>query len=601
MRQTQLALALGVAFVSFASAQTLETIVVTPTRTDQSIHETLAPVSVITRQDIERLQAHTLAEILAGQAGVTLANSGGAGKQTSVFMRGSNANHVLVMIDGVKIGSATTGAAAFQDIPLNAIERIEIVRGPRSSLYGSEAIGGVIQIFTRQGGGALAPSAGISYGSHGTRQASAHLGGGGSNAWFNVGLGYLETDGFNACRGSSAGCFANEPDRDGYRNKNINVRGGYRFSPGNAIDLHVLRAEGENEFDGSIFSGNTSETIQQVAGASLKLRLAPNWNMRASAAQSLDKSDNFYNGAYNSTFDTRRNTLSLQQDVSIGRDHLLSLGVDRQDDKVTSSTNYTVKQRDVTGVFAEYQGQLGAHSVQLALRRDDNSQFGQHSTGNAAWGYAFGNGLRLGLGYGTAFSAPTFNQLYWPGFGNPNLQPETSRNREASLAGKLPGGRWQATLFDNRIEQLIAGFPSTNIAKARVEGLELAASSRFDDWTLGVNLTLQNPESASGANSGRILPRRAQESLRVDLDRKLGAAWQLGATLRAEGERFDDAANSIRLGGYGLLDVRAEYQLARDWQLAARVENVFDKQYETVYFYNQPGRAAFVTLRYKPR
>ncbi len=606
MRQTTLSLALGVIFVSSVHAETLpvyigETIVVTPTRTDQTLSQTLAPISIITRQDIDRLQTNSLVEVLSGQAGVTIANSGGSGKQTSLFMRGSNSNHVLVMIDGVKIGAAASGLAALQDIPVEQIERIEIVRGPRSSLYGSEAIGGVIQIFTRKGGGALRPSASLSYGTYGTKQASANLGGGGKDAWFDIGLGYLETDGFNACRGASAGCFTDEPDRDGYVNKNINLRGGYRFSPGTEVDVHLLRAQGAVEFDGDIFSGNSSDTVQQVAGVGLKLRLSPNWNLRASAGQSLDKSENFLDGAYNSTFNTQRNTLSLQQDIGIGSGHLVSLGIDRQDDKLVSSTNYAIRQRDVTGLFAQYQGQIDAHSVQLALRHDDNSQFGNYNTGNASWGYTVDNGLLFGLGYGTAFSAPTFNQLHVPFGGNPKLQPETSRTLEASLAGKLPGGRWQTTLFKNRIEQLITGFPSINIARAEIKGLEFTANTRYSDWLLNASLTLQNPESASGANSGRILPRRAQQSLRIDLDRQLGDAWRVGASVRAEGERFDDAANSTRLHGYGLLDLRAEYQLARDWQIAAKVENLFDKTYETVYFFNQPGRAAFLTLRYAPQ
>jgi vitamin B12 transporter len=606
MRQTPLALALGVAFIASAHAETLpefvgETIVVTPTRTDQSLDQTLAPVIVITRADIMRLQAKSLIELLSGQAGITLANSGGAGMQTSIFMRGSNSNHVLVMVDGIKIGSATTGAAAFQDIPVEQIERIEIVRGPRSSLYGSEAIGGVIQIFTRKGGGALQPSVSLTAGSYGTLRATANVSGGGTQAWFNLGAGYSETEGFDSCRGAVAGCFANDPDRDGYTNQNLNLRGGYRFAPGSEIDLHLLRAEGETAFDGSIFSGDTGETVQQSMGAGLKLRLAPHWTLRANVGQSVDKLDLYYQGAYNSSFHTRRAIYSLQQDVAVGRDHLFTLGADHQNDKLDSSTNYSVNSRDVTGVFAQYQGQFGAHSIQVAMRHDDNSQFGSYRTGNMAWGYAFDSGLMFGLGYGTGFSAPTFNQLHTPFGGNPNLQPEESRSLEASLAGKLPGGRWQATLFDNRIEQLIVGFPAANIARARIRGMELTANARVDAWLLAGSLTLQNPETDSGINEGRVLPRRAQQSLRLDIDRSVGPDWQFGATVRVEGERFDNASNSIRLAGYGLLDLRAEYRLARDWKLAASVENLFDKAYETVYFYNQPGRAGFLTVRYQPR
>ena len=193
MRQTTLTLALGVVFSSFAYAESLpefvgETIVVTPTRTAQTVDDSLASVSVVTRSDIERMQARSLADVLQGMVGVTLANNGGDGKLTSMFLRGANSDHVLVLIDGVKVGSATTGTAAFQDFPLHLIERIEVVRGPVSSLYSSEAIGGVIQIFTRKGGGALTPSASMTAGSNNTRGATVGLSGGGEQGWFNAGV-----------------------------------------------------------------------------------------------------------------------------------------------------------------------------------------------------------------------------------------------------------------------------------------------------------------------------------------------------------------------------------------------------------------------------
>ena len=605
MRLTSLSLALGVAFISAAHAETLpefvgETIVVTPTRTAQSADDSLASVSVITRSDIERLQARSLADVLQGMAGVTLANNGGAGKATSVFLRGANSDHVLVLIDGVKVGSATAGGAGFQDFPLQLIERIEVVRGPVSSLYGSEAIGGVIQIFTRKGGGPLTPGASVTVGSYNTREATVSLAGGGAQAWFNAGLTHARTDGFNACKGlPGVACFTNEPDNDGYRNTAVTLRGGYRFAPGSELDLHALRAQGDNEFDGKF--QNQSESVQQVVGADYSHRFNDIWRVKLSAGQGRDESDNFKNGVYSSTFNTRRNSASMQNDYSLGRDHLLTLGLDRQEDRVSSNTVYAVNRRDTTGVFAQYQGQWDKHRVQLALRSDDNSQFGRHTTGNVAWGYPIGPALDLRAAYGTAFKAPTFNQLYYPGFGNPDLRPETSRNIELGLGGRLAGGRWSATLFDNRISDLIAGFPPANINRAEIRGLELAANRRFGAWDAAVSLTLQDPENASsGANQGKVLPRRAQESLRIDLDRRLGA-WRLGGTLRGEGERFDNESNTRRMAGYALLDLRAEYRLAAEWSLAGRLENVFDVDYETAFGYNQPGRGAYLTLRYRPK
>ncbi len=605
MRHTTLALALGAVYSSSALAQAVpdfvgETVVVTPSRTSQTVDSALASVTVLTREDIERMQARSLVDVLQGLAGLTLANSGGLGQQMSVFMRGTNSSHVLVLIDGVRVGSATSGTAAFQDFPLALIERVEVVRGPVSSLYGADAVGGVIQIFTRKGGGALSPAVSISMGSHNTREATASLSGGGEQGWFNAGVTHQRTDGFNACKGISlsTACFTNEPDDDGYRNTALSLRGGYRFAPGSELELHAMRAQGEVEFDGSF--QNQSDSIQQVVGAGYAHRFSDAWRMKLNVGQGRDDLDSFKDGVYKSTFNTRRNSASLQNDVELGRNQLLTLGLDWLEDRVNSSTAYTGTRRDTTGVFAQYQGQWDKHRIQLALRSDDNSQFGRHSTHNVAWAHPVSSDVDLRLAYGTAFKAPTFNDLYYPGGGNPNLRPETSRSVEMGLGGRLAGGRWSASLFDTRISDLIAGWPTVNINRAEIQGFELTHNNRFGTWETAVNLTLQDPKNASGANQGKILPRRARESLRVDLDRRFGG-WRMGGTLRAEGRRYDDAANNTPLDGYALLDLRAEYTLAANWSLGAKLENVFDVDYETVYGFNQPGRGAYLTLRYQSK
>jgi len=589
--------------VQAAEIPTLDEIIVTATRTERTADETLAATTVITRQEIERTQAQSVQELLAGQAGIAITNTGGAGKTTSLSLRGTESKHVLVLIDGIKVGSATLGEVAFQDFPLDAIERIEIVRGPLSSLYGSEAIGGVIQIFTRKGGGDATPSVSVTLGSYGTRQAAAALTGGGKESWFNLRASHFQTEGFSAQNGT-------ETDADGYRNRAIALRGGHRFKPGTELDVHLLRAEGKNEYDGSF--QNESESTQLALGASLKHRLNDVWNTRLALGQSRDESDNFLNGAYQSTFNTRRDTLSWQNDLDLGARRQLTLGADYQEDKVTSTTAYTVKNRDNTGVFAQFLAGAGAHDFKLSLRHDDNSQFGGSSTGNAAWGMNMGNDLRARLSYGTAFKAPTFNDLYWPG-ANPNLRPEKSESFEIGVAGKAGSAAWTANAFSNRIDNLIAWacvsncggdwsddvwLPS-NVDKARIRGLETTVSTRVSDWVVGGALTVQSPENRSIANYGKKLPRRAEQSLRLDLDRTFGA-WNLGGTFRAEGRRYDNPENTVKLSGYGLLDLRAETRLAKGWLLQAKVENLFDKAYETAATYNQPGRGLYLTLRYQP-
>jgi len=589
-----------------AFADQMIPIIVTATRTAETADETLASVTVISRKEIERQQAQSVQDLLRGIPGVSIANNGGPGKATSVFLRGTESDHVLVLIDGVKVGSATLGTTAFQDIPVDQIERIEIVRGSRSSLYGSEAIGGVIQIFTRKGGGALKPFFSVGGGSYRTYSASAGVSGGGERGWFSVSASAIDTLGFNACDGKpspgGAGCFTTEPDKDGYRNLSGSLRAGYRFDNGLEMDVHALRASGDTEFDGSFV--NESESVQQVLGGTLRFSAVDMWLITLTAGRSQDESDNFKDDAFKSRFDTQRDTLSFQNDLSIAPDHLLTVGADYQEDRVDGTTAYAVSSRDNTGLFTQYQEVFGSHDVQLSLRRDDNEQFGNRHTGGAAWGYALSGGLRLTASYGTAFKAPTFNELYFPGFGNPNLRPEESRSFELGLSDKAIWGNWSLNAYETRIDDLIAFDASTfapaNIDQARIRGLEAVLGIRLGNWDLNANLTLLDPKNHSGgANDGNVLPRRARRSLCLDADRDFGR-YRLGATLLAAGKRYDDLANTRELGGYATIELRAEYALAKEWRLQARVENLLDKDYETAAFFNQPERGLYLTLRYQP-
>lgn len=587
-------------------------VIVTATRTVQNADEALAAVTVFTRAEIERLQASSVQELLRGVAGIGIASNGGAGKVASLFLRGTDSDHVLVLVDGVKIGSATAGAAAIQDLPIEMIERIEIVRGPRSGLYGSEAIGGVIQIFTRRGGrgdGGYAPRLALGAGSQGTHEVSAGVSGGSSAAWFDASAGSFETDGFNACIGrpfpAGAGCYVDEPDRDGYRNRSASLRGGLRFDNGTELQANALRAEGRNHFDGSF--ENRADVVQEVYGAQLRAPAAANTTLTAAVGRSADRSDGYLGSVFTSRFDTTRDTASVQGDIAFGAASLLTLGVDYQNDRVDGSTQYTVGERANTGVFVEAQTALGAHALQASVRSDDNQQFGSHVTGNLGWGTALGAGVRAYASAGTGFKAPSFNDLYYPGFGNPALEPEESKSVELGLKGThdgaRPAGRWSASVFYTRIDRLIgfdASFVPANIDQARITGFEANFGTTLAGVEIGGTLTLLDPKNRSaGADDGKQLPRRAKQMARIDLDRGFGA-WRVGASLNAEGRRYDDQANAVRLGGFATLDLRAEYAFARDWRLQAKVSNATDKVYQTAYLFAQPGRSVFVTLRYQP-
>ena len=593
--------------------ETLPEVIVTATRTAQSVDAALASVSVITRQDIDRLQAQSLQEVLRGVAGLTLSNNGGEGKATSVFLRGTNADHVLVLVDGIKIGSATTGTASFQDIPVAQIERIEIVRGPRASLYGSEAIGGVIQIFTRKGGGALTPSFSMTAGSYGTANGMFGLSGGGEQGWFNARLNQRSTTGFNACRGSLvAGCFVVEPDKDGYRNSSLGLRGGYRFDNGALADFDALQANSFSKSDGSIFAGNETRGVQQVLGGTLRFAATGQWQVTLRSGRGRDDSDIFFNGLYISRFNTQRDTLSWQNDFALGDDQLLTVGLDHQKDRIDALPDVTLPAlvftrtaRSNRALFGQYQGGFGAHSLQASIRRDDNQQFGGHSTAGLGYGYAINDSLRLMASWGTAFKAPTFNQLHYPGFGSATLRPELSRSIEAGVDGQGASAKWSLHAYQTDITDLIgfdATFTPVNINTARLKGLEGKLQTHLADWDIGGTLTLQDPRQTSGADQGKLLNRRATETMRLEAAHGFGA-FRLAGSLYAEGRRFDDLANSAnsRLGGYSLLEVRAEYRIARDWLAQGRIDNLLDKRYETAQFYNQAGRGLYFTLNYQPR
>jgi len=609
MKQSKLLVAILCAATPLAHAatDTLDEVIVTATRTAQSADASLASVTVITREDMNHLQAQSLPEVLRGVAGLTLSNNGGAGKATSVFLRGSNADHVLVLVDGIKIGSATLGTVSFQDIPVAQIERIEIVRGPRASLYGSEAIGGVIQIFTRKGSnGALAPSASFTTGSYGTYNTMLGLSGGDTQSWFNAKFNQQNTKGFNACRGSLvAGCFVNQPDKDGYYNTSLGMSAGYRSDSGISAELNALQANSKNQYDGSAFSGNQAEGMQQVLGGALKFSPMQAWNVTLRAGTSQDNSNAFFNGQFVSRFNTQRENLTLQNDFELRENQVLTAGFDQQKDYVNSTTAYAQTARSNNAVFAQYQAVFDAHSLQASTRRDSNQQFGGHSTSALGYGYALSEATRLTAAYGTAFKAPTFNQLYYPGFGSATLRPELSRSAELGVAQQAHFGKWSLNAYETHVSDLIgfdAAFNPVNINTARLRGVEAQVQARVSDWDINTTLTSQDPRQTSGANAGKLLNRRATQAMRVELAHQFGA-YRIASSVYAEGRRYDDLANTggKKLGGYGLLDVRAEYRIAPEWLVQGRVDNLLDKQYETAQFFNQARRGLYLTLNYQAK
>jgi vitamin B12 transporter len=601
---------------AFAASQplTLDKQLVTATRTAQTAEQSLAAVTVIDRAQIERSQAQSLPELLRQVPGVSLSNSGGPGKSTALYMRGSNSNHVLVLIDGIKVGSVTSGGAALQDLPVDLVERIEVVRGPRSSLYGSEAIGGVIQIFTRKGGGDGAkPFFSAGYGTHDSYSGSAGVTGGSERGWYSLGLSGLDTDGINVKQPGAGGY---ENDADGYRSLSGTLSAGYRFDNGLELDGNLLQVKSHSDYDQvnskrtAGFSAN-ADGVQRAVGARARFAPLDAWLVTLQAGRGEDKADHYQDGDFYSRFDSRRDSLSWQNDLRVADGHSLTLGADYQRDEVNGSTTYALDNRDNHGAFAQYLGEHGRHDWQLSLRRDDDEQFGRHDTGNIAWGYALSEALRLTVSYGTAFKAPTFNQLYYPGFGNPDLQAEESQSLELGLAGKHAWGHWAANAYRSEIDNLIATVRVNGISQAqgvdqaRIRGLELLVGSELFGWQWRANYTLMDAENRSQRSSrggipyyGKDLNRRPSQLFNLDIDRAIGA-FSVGASLHAQNSTYDDLENQSELAGFATLDLRGEYRLTPEWRLQTRVANLLDADYQTAEGFNQPGQAVYFTVRYQ--
>lgn len=596
------ALSLGFWIQNCAADTELAPVVVTATRTALPAQDALSSVTIITHQDIVQLQAQSLPDLLDGLAGMEFANNGGPGKTSSLYMRGTSSGHTLILIDGVRVGSATDGTTALQDIPLAQIDHIEVVRGPRASLYGSDAIGGVIQIFTRRG--VHAPVFTFGGGSHSTFETSASGGFGSANAWLDLGASGYTTHGINADASGEEG------DSDGYRRYASSIKGGGRIGGDADFDLELRHTAGTNEYDGD---PNLTEFRQDLYAGNIRYALTDDLSTRLRLAQSVDASKNYRDAAhdpdFSSRFDTRRNQVSWQNDWTVAEGHTLTGGVDYLNDTVTSSTDYAQTSRDDRALFGQYVGRINRFDLQLAARHDLNEQYGSHNTGSLGVGYALDKDLHLYANHGTAFKAPTFNDLYYPDAGNASLKPEQSHSSEIGISGKTRQYDWQASAYRTRITNMIAWAPTSdpyvwlpgNIDKARISGLELSGHYTFGKNRMGAAASFLSPRNASGdENDGKLLPRRARHTMRFDFDHPFGS-WNAGSTLRAVGRRYDNADNTTKLGGYAIVDLRVAYTVTPEWEIQTRLENVLDKRYETASGYNQPGIGAYVTLRYQPR
>jgi vitamin B12 transporter len=573
----------------------------------QTADESLASVTVITREDIENSEALSVPELVRGVTGLDVTAQGGFGKLSSFFLRGTNSNQVLALVDGLRWGSVTAGSSPWEFLPLSEIERIEIVRGPRSSLYGSDAIGGVIQIFTRSGKGPPTGRVEVSVGTEDTSNIAAGFSGGDKRNWYNISASRFRTEGIDAREPViEFGVPLDEPDLDGYDNTAFNARFGHRFENASKLELFATQASGNTEFDSSF--GNEDDFTEQAIGASYRWQPARRWTMLLQGGRTRDRRTTFRadGSVDDSRFNSEIRSFLWQNDVTLTTAQLLTLGADfRRDklDKTEETKDFLERSRDNTGVFAQYQGTFNKNSVLVGARVDDNEQFGTEPTGNIGWGYDLAKKMRVVASYGTAFRAPTFNDLFFPDFfgfptSNPNLEPEKSKSAEVGLNGPFPGGRWDVRAYRTEIDELIVldqNFIPQNLDRATIEGVEAQLSAIIASWVTRLQLSYVNPRDDA---TGNVLPRRSKEWLRLDVERRYGNT-NLLVSLIAQGPRFDDPANMEEIPGYAVVNVAVRHQISKSWVIGGRINNLLDKAYQTVDTFNELGRNVLFTVAYR--
>jgi vitamin B12 transporter len=580
-----------------AGGPALEPVVVTATRTENPAGEVLASVDLIARDVLARQPAADLGDALRFVPGVEVARLGGAGQQTSLFLRGTDSNHVLVLIDGLRMNPGTIGTAAIQNVAPEFVERVEVVKGPRSTLYGSDAIGGVINIITRRGA-AQPDSVQAGYGDYDTRSASFSAGFGDERAEASVAASWLDSAGFPTRTGDTT-------DR-GYENTSFSA---YGRADAGAVDLSLMawHASGTSEYSDFFVTPVDQDFENSALALAAELAPAASWSSRLRLAHAVDDLEQNQSADF---LDTKRNTIDWQNDFAVSETQTLTAGILWQDEEADAESFGAPYRADTTTsqLYLQDQASIGAHRLLLGAAYTDHETFGGHATWNAEYGYAFGQGGLVTVAAGTAFRAPDATDLYGFG-GNPQLDPEESQSFEASWRQAI-GERQAISLaaFRNDIDGLIEFVvtdPATfdgenrNVARARIEGIEAAWHYEGERWGARAAATLQDPRDRT---TGARLLRRARENYTAAVARRFGDGHELAVDLLYAGERRDFGFPApIVLPAYWLANLSARVSLGERFTLVARAENLFDEDYELASGFNTIGRSFFGALRYEFR
>ena len=606
-RLAALPLALSAVFPVFAQTQ-LKEVVVTANRSEQLLTDAIPHTTVIGRDVIERSQAIDLPALLSSEAGFQFTQNGGRGTSANLFLRGSASIQVLVLIDGVPLTRQdTTGTVGLEHIMLDQIERVEIVRGNVSAIYGSGAIGGVIQVFTRQGQGAPKGFAQVEAGSYGSVRASAGLSGQVADTQFSLGVGRHKTDGFSAMDITQFP--AENPDADGYRNTNYNLAITHELAKGNKLGLRVQGNDGKFEFDGGGFGSvtdvYTGRNKQDTWSIFSHNRITSDWLSELTLSHGRERSKydaTLTASPYDSEAVTRSRTLNWTNNLVFGS-WLLTAGAEHQRqviDATDSSATQLNRERGVRALFAGLSGSLGAHSAQFNVRRDAAGGLVAKTTGYAGYGFQLTPEWKLIGSVSSAFNLPPLGYLYDLYSGNPALQAETARSAELGMQWTQGAQVVRATVFKTHISNLLqydfSTFAFNNVTNASNKGLEVSYSGKVAGADVRSSLTLQDPIDEG---TGQRLIRRARTMASLGASLPLGQ-WILGGDLRYTGARPDTPTHPS-LAAYTLANLTARYTITPEIALTARMENLFDRHYQTAYGYNQPGRSAYVGITWNQK
>ena len=599
----------------------LSDVVISANRQVQARNDSSAANTVFTRADIDRLQPSSVTDLLSRVPGVQVAPTGGRGSLPGIFIRGTKSAQSLVLVDGQRIANTTSGDSGLQYLNVDQIERVEVLRGSRSVIYGSDAIGGVIQVFTRRNAEqGLQPRLRLGFGSNQTWERSLGLSGGDEHTRFNLGASLDETAGIN----SSHASFPSDGDHDAYRNQSISLNLSHSFSDELEVGFNLLDNRGKSEYDNSFgrYDDATGKSVGQkpytdytVSSASgyVDAKFNEVWQSRLELGHSENRdtkrdtlSDDF------SAFNTYRDSVNWQNDLTLNEQNSLIVGGDWYEDRFHGSTTFTENSRWNRAAFVQHRFHGEWFSTELGLRRDQNQQFGGQNSWSGTLTLPVNPDNDLLLSYSEGFRAPTFNDLYYPdeyGFknSNPNLKPETSKSYEVQWRSQLSDtSRLEASLYRTDIQDAIV-FGSDgpqNVSSARINGLEAALKQELFGWQGNLGLAIIDPRDR---DSGRTLARRARRTVSLDLDRQFDQ-FGVGASWQAVSSSYDDAKNQQPLAGYGLLGLRASWTLNREVTLNMKLDNLLDKAYSRAlyqyqgqqYGYREEGRALMLGVTWTP-